>query len=264
MHIAEVDAYFVSPADARKLSNFPQSSLNFGLLRQLALKYIENGNFSESPQQKLQSLLDFRIKTNGGLRKCNRVLHAKRPHHTMHAFVGNSFAHQGVQNGHVTDVDVHHIDAEFFQSTHGKRHNLGISLNAAGAEEFDARNHRFSACQRMHRTRVQTAARIAQAAHALAAQNMRVNARALRRHVGADADRAARTRIHELERAVVQIAAAAGQKRIYVLHHRRLNQFKAVYLKKVEAFASHRLEYASFARQNIREMLRNKPTDHMF
>ena len=93
---------------------------------------------------------------------------------------------------------------------------------------------------------------------------MRVNARALRRHVGANADRAARTRIHELERAVVQIAAAAGQKRINVLHHRRLHEFKAVDLKEIQTLTPHRLKHACFARQNIREMLRNKPTDHMY
>ena len=144
-----------------------------------------------------------------------------------------------------------------------------LSSHSGGAGDSDAlvtatECFLHSACQRVHRSSVQATAGITQTTYALSTQNMRIDARALWRHVGTDADCAPRPRIHEFECAVIQIAAAAGQKRIYVLHHRRLNQFKAVYLKKVEAFASHRLEYASFARQNIREMLRNKPTDHMF
>ena len=156
------------------------------------------------------------------------------------------------------------INAKLFESAHCQRHDLSVGLNTAGAEQFNAGDNRFAACQRVHRSSVQATAGITQTTYALSTQNMRIDTRALRRHVGTDADRAPRPRIHEFECAVIQIAAAAGQKRINVLHHRRLNQFKAVHLKKVKAFASHRLEYASFAGQNIREMLRNKPTDHMF
>ena len=65
MHVTEVDAHFVGTADVCQLANFPQSCLNLRLLRQLALKYIENRNISESPKQKLQSLLHFRIESDG-------------------------------------------------------------------------------------------------------------------------------------------------------------------------------------------------------
>ena len=193
----------------------------------------------------------------------HRILHAQSTHDGMHAFFGDALAQKRTQHGRMSDIEMHGLDAEFFERTHGQRHDFGIGFNAARTEELNTRHHGFAACEGMHRTCVQAAAGVAQAAHTFASENMRIDAGALRRHVGSDADRAARARIHEFERAVVEVAAASRQKRVDVFDHRRLHEFKPVHLEQIEATAAHQFEHARLARQNIRKVFRNKPTGHI-
>ncbi|KAG0755319.1 hypothetical protein G6F22_020652 [Rhizopus arrhizus] len=69
----------------------------------------------------------------------------------------------------------------------------------------------LAAGQQVRRTRVQHVAAIAQAGHAGAVQQVRINARDLRSHVRPHAQRAAGQLVDQLARAQIQIASGAGQ-----------------------------------------------------
>ena len=82
--------------------------------------------------------------------------------------------------------------------------------------------------------RVQHAARVAQARDACAVQQVRVDARHLRRDVGAHAQHAPGQLVHQLEGLQVEVVAGAGQQRLQVLEQRRHHQLVAVRVEQIE------------------------------
>jgi len=72
---------------------------------------------------------------------------------------------------------------------------------------------------------VQHRAAVAEPRHAFAIEQVRVDARHLRRDVGAHAHRLARVLVDHLEGAHVEIVAGAGEKRVGEFQQRRNHQF---------------------------------------
>ena len=77
----------------------------------------------------------------------------------------------------------------------------------------------------------QHAAGVAEARDAGLVQHVRVDARDLRRDVGAHAEQSPGQRIDDLERLQLEVAAGAGQQRIEVLDQRRLHEAVAARAK---------------------------------
>ncbi len=84
---------------------------------------------------------------------------------------------------------------------------------------------------------------------------MRVDTRHLRRHVGAQAERAARQLVDQLEGAQVQILAPARQQRLEVFEQRRHDHLVAVDAKAVQQMAPQLFDLAGFRRQHVGNIL---------
>ena len=105
------------------------------------------------------------------------------------------------------------------------------------------------------RTRMRDVARIAKTRHALAIQQVRVDARDLRRDVRAQTERAPGQLIDELEGAQIQIVTAAGQQRLDVLEQRRHDHLVAVRAETVQQMAPQLFDLAGFRRQHVGNIL---------
>ena len=88
---------------------------------------------------------------------------------------------------------------------------------------------------------------------------MRVDARHLRRGVGAHAERAAAELIDELEGLQVEFAPGARQQRLEVLEQRRHHQLEAVAARHVEQVAAQFLDAPRLGRQHIADVLGQEP-----
>ena len=112
------------------------------------------------------------------------------------------------------------------------------------------------------RQRVQHASGITQARHSAAVQEMRVDARDLRRDVRAHAQHAARKLVDELERPEVQIVPRAGEQRIDVFEQRRHDELVAVHGEEIEHRAAQALDARRLRGQDVLDVLGQKPGTH--
>ncbi|MCY1549090.1 hypothetical protein D9M68_852440 [compost metagenome] len=105
-------------------------------------------------------------------------------------------------------------------------------------------------------------AAIAQARHALAVEQVRVDAGNLRRAVGAQAERAARELIDQLEGLKIERFTGAREQRFQVLQQRRHDQFVAIATRCVQQPPAEFFDVASLGRQDIGNVIREDPGRH--
>ena len=134
-----------------------------------------------------------------------------------------------------------------------------IGLQPGVAVDLGAELQRFARALRTVGARVQHGAAIAQPRHALAVEQVRIDARHLRRGVGAQPERAAGQLIDQLEGLQVEFVAGARQQRIEVLEQRRHHQLEAVAACAVDQRASEFLDATRLARQHIGNLLGQQP-----
>ena len=80
---------------------------------------------------------------------------------------------------------------------------------------------------------------------------MRVDARDLRRDVGAHAQHAPRQLIDQLEGAQIQIVPGAGQQRIHVFQQRRHHQLITMHREQIQDRATQPLDARGFGGQEV-------------
>jgi hypothetical protein len=88
---------------------------------------------------------------------------------------------------------------------------------------------------------------------------MGVDTRGLRRHVGAHAKHAAGQAIDHLEGFQIKITRSAGEQRIEVLHQRRANQVVAITVEQIEQTAAQCLRLPGIRRQDIFDVFGKEP-----
>jgi hypothetical protein len=86
-----------------------------------------------------------------------------------------------------------------------------------------------------------------------------VDARHLRRAVGAQAERAAAQLVDQLEGLQVERMTRAGQQRLDVLEHRRNDELEAEPGRRIEQSAPQELDVAGPGRKDIGDVLRQQP-----
>ena len=128
------------------------------------------------------------------------------------------------------------------------------------AVDLGAELQRLARRMRAGRPRVQHRAAVAQARDALAVEQVRVDARHLRRGVGAHAERAAAELVDQLEGLQVEFAAGARQQRLQVLEQRRHHQLAAVAARHVEQAAAQFLDAPGLGGQHIGDVLGQQPS----
>ena len=109
---------------------------------------------------------------------------------------------------------------------------------------------------------MQHAAGVAQAGDGGTVEQVGVDARHLRRHVGAQAEHAARQLVDQFERAQVGILASASHQRFQILEQRRHDQFISVQTEIIQHEAAQLFDLARFRRQNIGNIFGQKPIRH--
>ena len=137
--------------------------------------------------------------------------------------------------------------------------DFAVAGDAGLAIELGADLHDFARLRDAGRERAQHAAGVAQSRQAGFVQQMGVDARDLRRDVGAHAEQAAGQRIDDLERLQFEVAAGAGQQRFEVLDQRRLHEPVAVRAEVIEQRAAQRLDALGLAREDVLDMLGQHP-----
>ena len=105
--------------------------------------------------------------------------------------------------------------------------DLEVGLEAGVAVDLGAELQRLARRAGAAGARVQHRPAVAQPGHAAAVQQVRVDARDLRRAVGAQAERAAAQLVDQLEGLQVELVAGARQQRLDVLEQRRHDQLEA-------------------------------------
>ena len=123
------------------------------------------------------------------------------------------------------------------------------------AKNFSAELQRLARGRQACRPGVQHRAAIAQARDAFAVQQMGVDARSLRRGVGAQTQHAAAKLVDEFEGLQIEFAAGARKKRLEVLEQRRDNKLKAIATGPVKHCPSQLFEPPCLTRQNVSDVL---------
>ncbi len=153
-------------------------------------------------------------------------------------------------------------DAHRAQRGQEQRDRLLVAGDAGFAEELGADLHDLARRARARRQRVQHAARIAEPRDARFVEHVRVDARHLRRDVGAHAQHAAGHRVDDLERLQLQVAAGAGGQRVQVLDERRLHQPIAAREEVIEQRATQLLDAQGLVGQQVLDVLGQQPVTH--
>src|SRR6185312_3196670 len=105
---------------------------------------------------------------------------------------------------------------------------------------------------------------VAQTGNAASIEQVRVDARHLRRGVGAQAHHAPGQLIHQLEGLQAQRLASAGEQRLQVLEQRRHDQLVAIAARRVEQTPAQFFDVSGLGRQNIGDVIRQNPGGHEY
>ena len=107
---------------------------------------------------------------------------------------------------------------------------------------------------------MQHRAAVAQAGDAAAVEQMGIDARDLRRGVGAQAEGAAGQLVDELEGLQIERMAGAGKQRLEVLQQWRDHELEAVAARHVEQPAAQFFDVSGLRRQDIGDVLWQQPS----
>ena len=137
--------------------------------------------------------------------------------------------------------------------------DLEVGGEALVAVDLGAELQRLARRAGAGRPRVQHRPAVAQAGDAGAVEHVGVDARDLRRAVGAQAERAAAQLVDQLEGLQVEGMAGAGKQRFDVLEHRRDHQLEAEAGGCVEQAAPQGFDVPGPRRKDIGDVLRQEP-----
>jgi hypothetical protein len=166
---------------------------------------------------------------------------------------------QAAQDACIAQVEKQPFDTGGTQAVERQILDLEIGFEAGMAVELGAELQRLAGRLQARRARVDHGAAIAKPSHAGAVQQVGVNARDLRRRVGAQPERAAAGLVDQLEGAQLELVAGAGEQRLEMLDQRRHHQFVAVGASAVEHRTAQFLEAPRLRRQHVSDVLRQQP-----
>ncbi len=135
-----------------------------------------------------------------------------------------------------------------------------VGADAGIAVELRADLQHFARLRPAAGQGAQHAAGVAQPRHAGLVEQVGVDARDLRRHVGTHAEQPSGQRIDHLEGLQVEVMAGPGEQRVEVLDQRRLHQAVAVRAEMIEQRAAQALDALRLVGQDIVDILGQAPT----
>ncbi len=165
----------------------------------------------------------------------------------------------GAHDARIAEVDQRCADAGRSQAVEGELDDLEVGLEPGVAVDLGAELQRFARSLHAGRAGVQHRAAVAQAGDTLAVEQVRIDARDLRRRVGTHTQHAPAGLVDQLEGAQVERVAGARQQRLQVLDQRRHDQLEAVAAGEVEQRTAQILDPPGLRRQHIGDVLGQQP-----
>ena len=169
---------------------------------------------------------------------------------------------QPAHDAHVRKVDGEIAHPRGLQAIEREQQGLEVRLQTRVAIDLGAELQRLARGMRAIGPRVQHGAAVAKPRDALAIEQVRVDARDLRRGVRAQAHHPPGELVDELEGLQVERLAGAGQQRLQVLQQRRHHQLAAVAARGVEQQAPELLDVPRLRRQDVGDVIRQDPGGH--
>ena len=160
------------------------------------------------------------------------------------------------EHRHVADIEMNPAYARRLQRTQHQHLDLDVAFQAGMAVNLRTDLHRLAGAQQARGLRVQHRARVTQPRDALAIEQMRIDARHLRRNVCAQAQHPAGQLVHQLEGLQVEVVSGPGQQGLEVLQHGRYDQLVAVGKEQVEDATAQALDSRRLAGQEIFDVFR--------
>ena len=148
------------------------------------------------------------------------------------------------------------------QAIQRQREHFQIGLAPRVAVDFGAELQRLARGVRALGPGVQHRAAVAKPRDRLAPQQVRIDARHLRRGVGANAERAARQLVDQLESLEVERFTGTGEQRVEVLDQGRDHQLVAIGTGGIEQFATEFFDAPGLRGQYIGDVIRQEPGGH--
>lgn len=185
----------------------------------------------------------------------------------MHARDGRRIdRHAGEQRAHDARIgqvdDDRALHAGCVQAIEPEAQDLGIGFEPRMAVDLGAELERLARRVRAVGPGVHHRAAVAEPRHAAAVEQVRVDARDLRRGVGAQAHAAPGQLVDQLEGLQVERLSGAGKKGFQVLQQRRHHQLVAIATGGIEQLASKFFDVARLGRQHIGNVIREDPGGH--
>ena len=166
---------------------------------------------------------------------------------------------QAADDTHVGHVDAHRPDTGGTQTFDGQQLGFEIGFQPGMAIDFGAELQRLAGGQRALSAGMQHRAAVAKPGHALAVEQMSVNAGDLGRGVSTQPERAARQLVNQLESLQIQRFAGAGQQRFDVFEQRRHDQLVTITAGGVQKQAAQLFNMARLGGQDIGNLIRQLP-----
>jgi len=260
--LGEIEAHRQA-AGADEPAQRAERARQLGELRQLLLGEIEHLGAAVQVRQREQRLAGFRIQLFRQAEQRGAVFFLQG-FKKLRLELGAELrrAGDGAEHRHVADVDARVAHARELERLAQQPQDLQVGLDPRVAVELGAELDRLARRRGPCGTRMQHAAAVAQARHALAVEQMGVDARHLRRDVGAQAHHPARDLVHHLEGAKLEIVPGAGEQRIRVLDERRHHELVLPAEKQIQNRAAQHLDAHRFGGKDVVDVLGQDPAHH--
>ena len=191
------------------------------------------------------------------------ILALKQVEETLFSLTRNAGqGHQCPENPHVPQIDPGSGRSGCLQGGGCQTHDLEIGRQVGVAIKFGTQLEGFPARLHVGGVGVEHPVAVAEAGYARAVQQVGIDPRHLRRHVGAHTQGATSVLIHQLESAQIQLAASTRQQRFQIFDQRRLDQLIAPACVKIKQPTAEGFQSGRLVRQHIGNGFRQQPLHH--
>ncbi len=171
-------------------------------------------------------------------------------------------AHQRAEHPDMAEIEMHIADPKQSQRLQHQLLDFQIAFQTAMPIQLGADLQQLAGARQPDRLGVQHAAGIAQPRHALTVEQMRIDARHLRRDVGAQCQGAPAQLIDQLEGAQIHVVAAIDQQRFGIFQQRRRDQLISRLAQQIEELRAHPFDAPCLVGQHVFYIFGKQPVLH--
>ncbi len=163
----------------------------------------------------------------------------------------------------MAEIEMHTCDTHQRQRLQHQPLHFQIALDAAVPIQFGTDLQRLARAHQSGGLGMQYAARITQASHALAIEQMRIDTRHLRRDVGTQSQGTPAQLIDQLEAAQIHVFAVVDEQRFGIFQQGRRNQLISGATQQLKHIAAHAFDAPRLVRQHVLDIFRQQPIHYL-